>query len=339
MRLAAMALSLLLCVLLGEVGARAYWRMHYGVLDASRVLYAYYPGLHSIDQASPSREDHYYDVLLLGASSLNRNWGEVEPQLVAQLDARGRRNVRVFNLAQHAQTSRDSLLKYAAVGDARFELVVLYDGINEARANNAPPDVFAEDYGHYSWYRIVNALAPYHRTARIALPYTLRFLAVEAGIWLDSDRIVPAHEPNKAWLRYGADIRTAASFEHNLEAILEIAGQRGDPVLLATFATYVPSNYSLEAFEARRLDYGFGGYPSPIELWGEKDHVTAAVAAHNEVVRKVAARHPDVLFVDAASKMDGVAAFFDDVCHFTPAGATALAANLVGALPPASAPH
>ena len=67
-------------------------------------------------------------------------------------------------------TSRDSWLKYAALGEARFELVVFYDGIVERlrgtqdqgeimkkkkdetkrRANNAPPDIFREDYAHYS---------------------------------------------------------------------------------------------------------------------------------------------------------------------------------------------
>jgi hypothetical protein len=53
----------------------------------------------------------------------------------------------------------------------------------------------------------------------------------------------------------------------NLTAILDLAGQRGDRVLLMTFATYLPADYSLQAFLEKRLDYGLHS-AAPIEILG-----------------------------------------------------------------------
>jgi hypothetical protein len=86
----------------------------------------------------------------------------VEQSLLEQLAFTGHRNVRVFNLSMPALTSRDGWLQYAA------------------RANNAPPEIFREDYSHYSWYEIVNMLSAYHHRAHFALPYTVRYLGLRA---------------------------------------------------------------------------------------------------------------------------------------------------------------
>ncbi len=333
-QLVSLLLSALLCVVSAEVAARAFWRLGYGVpfRDPSRILYVYYPGLRDTDWARPSRGDEFYDVLLLGASTLHKRWGEVELTLLEQLIQGGHRNVRIFNLAQPAHTSRDSLLKYAALGDARFDLVVVYDGINDARVNNVPPELFREDYGHYSWYETLNTLAPYHGTAYFALPYTLRYLAAAVRQAVTAGSYVPREAPREDWVRYGRDPRSAASFEHNLSAILDLAAQRGDPVLLMSFATYVPANYSLEAFKAKRLNYGL--HRTPIELIGAPEHVLNTVATHNGIVRDLAARHEGVLFVDQARLMAGEPRYFNDVCHLTVLGSAKFVENLLAVLPP-----
>ena len=93
--------------------------------------------------------------------------------------------------------SRDSWLKYSALGAARFDLVLFYQGINDARANNAPPEVFREDYAHYAWYETVNALASYHRTSWFALPYTLDMLRIRMRQILTKDRYDSGREPRK----------------------------------------------------------------------------------------------------------------------------------------------
>ena len=327
-------LLVLLCAVSAEVAARAFWRLRYRVPfgNPGRILYAYYPELKRVDRERPTRGNAFYDILFLGASTLHKNWGQVEQNLLEQLAYNGHRNVRIFNLAEPAHTSRDSWLKYTALGEARFELVVFYDGINEARANNAPPEIFREDYAHYSWYKIVNTLASYHGTTSFALPYTLRYLAIGMQYALTKDRYVPKHGPREEWVRYGRVPRSAVSFKHNLGAILDLASRRGDRVLLMTFATYVPEDYSLEAFKAKRLDYGL--HLTPLEIWGTREHVLETVAVHNEIVRSLAAQHAGVLFVDQAKLMAGVPRYFDDPCHFTAVGSSKFVEYLLMGLLP-----
>jgi hypothetical protein len=327
-------LSALLCVVSAEVAARAFWFLRFGVpfRNPGRILYAYYPELRIVDNERPAHGNKFYDILFLGASTLHKDWGQVEQDLLEQLAYSGHRNVRIFNLAKQSQTSRDSWLKYAALGAARFELVVFYDGINEARANNAPPEIFREDYSHYSWYKTVNALAPYHGTTSFALPYTLHSLAIGMQYILTKGRYVPTDRPRRDWVHYGRDPRSAVSFKHNLGAILDLAARRGDRVLLMTFATYVPEDYSLKAFKAKRLDYGL--HLTPLEIWGAPEHVLKTVAVHNEIVRSLAAQHEGVLFVDQASLMAGEPRYFNDPCHFTAVGSSKFVEYLLMGLLP-----
>jgi hypothetical protein len=317
----------------GEGVSRIFWRTSYGVSprDARHVLFAFYPELRRIGNR-PSRQDGVYNILLLGGSVLNRSWGAVEQALIEQFALHGRRDVRVLNLSMPGQTSRDSLLKYAALSYARFNLVVLYDGINDVRMSNAPPDMFREDYSHYSRYEIVNALAPYHGTARFALPYTIRYLSIRLRQALRRSRYLPDGPLGDKWTVYGRQARSVAAFEHNLTQILKLAAQRGDPVMLMTCATYVPAGYSLDAFRRRALDYDL--YMTPIELWGRLDDVVTAVARQNEAVRKLAAHNPTVLFVDQARLMSPGAVYFNDVCHLTLVGSSAFASAIVQVVAP-----
>jgi hypothetical protein len=325
-----------------EVTARIYWRLCCGVpvLKPDQILFAYYPELGTsgelpeilrpVPPTQASHSDEFYDILLLGGSVLHKSWGTVEMELREQLAYLGQRKVRVFNLAMPAHTSRDSWIKYAALRDARFDLVIFYHGINETRVNNAPPEIFRQDYGHYSWYETVNALTPYHGTAFLALLYTLRYLAISARHNFAKDHYISTYVIRKDWIRYGVDSRSVTSFKQNLSAILDLASQRGDRVLLMTFATYVPENYSREAFNKKQLDYGL--HRAPIEWWGLREHVLATIAAHNEIVRELAVQHRDVLFVDQARLMPVSARYFNDPCHLTALGSTKFVENIVDAL-------
>jgi hypothetical protein len=343
-KVALLLFSALVSIVSAEVTARVYWRVCCGIplLKPDQILYAYYPELrssgnlpevlHSIAQKPPTHGDGFYNILFLGGSVLHDKWGSVEMELREQLAYHGYRNVRIFNLAMPAHTSRDSWLKYAALRDARFDLVIFYHGINEARVNNAPPEIFRQDYGHYSWYDAVNTLAPYHGTALLAFPYTLRYLAINAWHSLMKDHYVSTYVLRKDWIQYGRESRSAVSFQRNLSAILDLAAQRGDPVLLMTFATYVPENYSREAFNKKQLDYGL--HRAPIEWWGRPEHILATVAVHNEIVRRMAAQHKNVLFVDQARLMDGSARHFNDPAHLTLLGSHKFVENVVSVLLP-----
>lgn len=175
-------------------------------------------------------------------------------------------------------------------------------------------------------------MAAYHGTASFASPYNLRYLVIRIRQTLMSDRYVPTDRPRPDWIHHGEDLRSAASFKHNLDAILSLALKRADRVVLMTFALHVPTDYSLEAFRAKRLDYVLR--VSPIELWGRREHVLAAVASHNEVIRSSASAHPEVLFVDQATLMNGSSRYFNDPCHFTVAGSEQFVENLLDRLLP-----
>jgi hypothetical protein len=333
-KLLLLLLSALLIVVVAEAAARLFWYVCYGVPVAhpDRILYAYYPPLRAVDQMRPAHGDQSYDILLLGGSVLDNEYGQVEQSLREQLAYAGQRSVRIFNLARPAHTSRDSWLKYAALREARFDLVIFYHGVNDSRANNSPPEKFREDYGHFSWYEAVNTLAQYHGQAMFALPYTLRWFVIRTRQVLMKDRYIPTHHPRPDWVRYGQESRSAVSFKANLGAILDLASQRGDQVLLMTFASYVPADYSLERFNEKRLDYGL--HLKPLEIFGRPEHVLATVAVHNAIVRELATQHKQLLFVDQASLMAGSPLYFNDPYHFTVLGSIKFVENIVRALLP-----
>jgi hypothetical protein len=326
--------SLAACAALSESLARGLFWLRGGVPAGApdRLLEALYPEIAPLREHPPARGDASLDLLLLGGSVLHESWGQVEAQLLEQLARARLRGVRVHNLAQVAHTTRDSLVKYAALEAARFDLVVVYHGINDARANNAPPELFRDDYSHLPWYELVSALAPSEGPARVALPAALRLAAARLHQTLRPGRYAGADRPRPEWLRFGAELRSAPVFEANLAAILERAARRGDRMVLATFALHVPPDYSLAAFRERRLDYLL--FHSPLELWGEPSHVVAAVEAHNAAIRRLAARFPEAVLVDQDRLMLRGARFFNDPCHLTLEGSEAFARHLVDAILP-----
>lgn len=322
-----------MCAVIGEMTARAFWHIKYHLpfRGKSLILYVFYPELREVDTTPPTNNDDIYDVLLLGGSVFNKDWGPVAQGLLEQLASKGFYKVRIFNLSMLAHTSRDSWLKYASLGEARFDLVIFYHGINETRANNVPPELFRKDYGHYSWYETINELASYHKKSSFALPQTFRFLTVRIQQLLNKNRHVPTHLPRQEWIHYGRDYRSAVAFESNLRAILDLALQHGERVLLMTFAVYVPEDYSLEAFREKRLNYTL--YSCPIEVWGKRENVIGTVAAHNEIISRLSKEY-DVLFVDQASLMKDSARYFNDPCHFTLVGSSQFVKNMLAVIPP-----
>src|SRR5205807_5198572 len=123
--------------------------------SAETIWHAFYPEIRAsgLEAITVSNTDATYDVLFLGGSVVSPFFGTIGEQLQAGLRARLARPVRVFNLAMPAHTSRDSLLKYRYLARHRFDLVIVYNGINDTRMNNCPPEMFRLDYTHCAWYR------------------------------------------------------------------------------------------------------------------------------------------------------------------------------------------
>jgi transposase len=239
--------------------------------------------------------------------------------------------VRVFNLAYSAHNSRDSMLKYRWLADQRFDLVIVYDGINDTRMNNAPPEIFRDDYSHCHWYRCVNRLDEHPVICQAALPFTLLFVAERCAEGAGLVQYMPRHEPAPAWTKHGKDVRTRATLQRNLGEIIATARQKRARMVMMTFSYHIPANYSREAFVAGKLDYSNPNL-CPVELSGEPAHVIEALRQQNNAVRELAAQNPDVVFVDQEHLLVRGRINFDDCCHLTPAGCTQFAANILAAL-------
>ncbi|MCI0585978.1 MAG: GDSL-type esterase/lipase family protein [Planctomycetes bacterium] len=308
-------LSPILLLGLLELVSRLYGSLFHGVGFLRPDLYvAFYPELRPFEERCVRNDDEAFDILLLGPSVLHPDWGFVQECLYEELLYRTGRVVWIHNLSQGGHTSLDSLLKYGRLGEERFDLVVVYHGINETRANNAPPSVFRRDYTHYSWYARLKCLEGHPESRLVTLPTTAAWCLSAAKEKLGLATVLPRDRPREDWVRYGSDVKTVEPFRENLTRILEIARLRGEPVLLMTFAFHIPEGYESGKFYRKELDYT--RHDSPIELWGSPANVAAGIEAHNAVVRELAQRH-GTHFVDEDRRVPKRGENFNDVCHLT----------------------
>lgn len=334
-RVRRLALGLLITAALLELATRAVltrppWSRPFWCAPR----HVFHAELAEVEQAPP-RATGDVEVLLLGGSVLDPRWSQVSLRLEAglqkALDAQGGepRHVRVFDLARAGQTTLDSFYKFRWLAGHRFDLVIVYDAINDVRFNNCPPELFRDDYGQAIWFRVLASLQPPldEPLARphdgwfvlpTALRYTGLLLAERAG-WIAT---LPPERPREDWLDHGSQFKTLVTYRRNLENILAIAAAQGEPVLLPVFATY--------------LDHWSGPTPPPmpksqlqIELWGRPQNVLANLEAHNAVLRQLAAGRPGVTLVDLAPLALQRDEVYKDICHLTPAGSAAFVALLL----------
>ncbi|MCD4824432.1 MAG: hypothetical protein K8S55_07485 [Phycisphaerae bacterium] len=321
---------LYLLVLL-EISSRVYWKIKrdvpffagpngwygrfYEELKESNVL-----------AADLRADNEHFDVLLLGGSALDRvhtSLAKDTPAIQSALEKITGRDVRIFNLAQPAMSTRDSLIKYRLMDkeDKHFDLVVVYHGINDIRLNNCPPEKFKDDYTHAGFYKQLLrmedqiGLLPY-----FTLPYTIEYTIIHIMSSKKFEFYVPRHKLNPHWLEHGSEIKTAGPFRKNLQDILDLAARRDEPVLLMTFAWYIPEGYSLEKLRAGKLDYAAKGRPDGVENWGKPVNVAKGLKVHNDIIRDLGRNNPRAIFVDAATLLPKKGEYHNDVCHLSEAG-------------------
>lgn len=300
-------------------GASAlYWNWRAGVPLTGRatVWDFFYPEIRrsGLLETATSHDDRFFDVVLLGGSVLEPYWGDVERCLREKLSDLCGDEYRLFNLAGSAQTSRDSRTKYAHLADKQFDVVVVYDGINDVRMNNCSAEMFREDYTHCAWYRSFERyLAAGSMSLGAAVGQQLETLgeAIDRGGPVDD-----------AHAEAGREIKTAGPLRDNLAEILRLAGERNDTVLLMTYAYYLPPNYTSERFKAHELDYTYlpDARSCDAAMWSKPEYLGPTIDAQNAEIRKLAAAHPETPFVDMQASLPARGENFVDPCHLTPAG-------------------
>jgi hypothetical protein len=284
-----------------------------------------------------------FRILALGASAfVTRNF---QPQIQALLNEnplfveRGLK-VHVVSAGVPAHMTYDSLWKYRYwYDDYDFDLVIFYHGINDARANNYPREVFRDDYTQFSYYQrfwpAFNWIEQHPRLSRSFLVSWVMKLALGAKSILapEFQRGAPYNNPkDDPWLTEAGDLKTPPVFARNVEAVMELADSRNQPFLLLTYTYYMPEDYSNERFLAQDLDYSFAEESIATEVWGWSHHVRAAIEAHDAVIREIAAEHPDVFFFDMERFMPKDGKHFIDICHWTDLGQERFAQGIIKAL-------
>ena len=337
--------SLILTLILSEIASRVFWHYWRGVSITNisslpqAVVYSFYPNLQPIIETPIHKNDGFFDILILGGSVVNKWYGDIETHLGKQLRSLTTLPIRIHNVAFPGHSTRDSFNKYNLLHSKQFELVMIYHGINDIPTNNAPPDVFKEDYSHYFWYGGFNRLVAdlEERIPLFALPLTIQFGLEKAKERLPLPGYIPRkhdHELRMAWFKYGSEVKSATPFRNNLAGILKATINRKEPVLLMTFAFYVPNNYSLEKFNSGSLDYS-SDYdeleysPGPIELWGIPENVIKALDIHNQIILDLTRKFNHVRLIDQRMLIPSEGKYFNDICHLSEAGIKKFVGNVV----------
>ncbi len=301
-------------------------------LPASQFVYRFYPALQQA--VKDGQHSTGPRVLVLAASTLHPDFSDVAARLQRGLEAAWGTPVQVENLSVPGHGVLDSYYKYRSLQQAPFDLVLVYHGINELRANNIPPTLWKDDYSHYWWYDEVNFYFRHPRLVQCGFlaPFFLKHVLTRLDrTVLRPWRFVGDGAPRSDWLVYGAQIKTARPFRRDLERVVRLAASKGDPVLLMTFAYALPESYTSERLRAGTLGFVPSPNASPVELWGSPPSIREGLEAHNQVIKAVAAAH-GVPLVDQDALLQHDPALFIDVCHLSPAGAERFAGNILAAV-------
>jgi hypothetical protein len=319
----------LLLLLFVEFAARLYLMVATdgSPVDPARTIEALYSDIDHLAGKGIRRDDERFDVLLLGASALHRHWTAFEHVLHEELALRTTRPVRLWNASQPGHGSLDSRLKYRYLGSERFDLVLVYHGINELRANCCPASDFREDLSHIEWYRRVNYVNRHQRLLHwTGVPYVAHDALMALEKATGRYRPIPFNRMNWEGFEHCSELKTPPCFRRNLAAIADLARERGDPLLLMTYAWYLAPDYSHKRFKRREAGYAI--HRTELGTWGTPASIAAGLEAHNAAVRAVAAAHPDVHLLDQAALMPGRQEYWNDVCHMTARGTIEFAANI-----------
>lgn len=306
---ALLAFSSLLALITLEIGSRALYAHDEKLPFFYPPEYLVYPPLyHAMRDYDPNARN----VLLLGGSVMYGagRGGVMQDKLGSPW--------RVYNLAQNAQCSLDALTKYRWLDERgyKFDYVLFYEAINETRLNNAPPEVFREDYTHYLFYRLVHTVfgdeRPLWRAAlHSALVFRIdRLITQLRETRAFGQRFVNIAYPREDWTGYGRLVRTEVPYERNMLAIADLAKHTDAKLIAAEFA-YDP--FIDQAFKPHFDDFGYEVYDRYTMEWGDANGVRTGIRTHNYVLRRNAAEFK-VLSTDFFQNSD----YFIDPCHFTP---------------------
>lgn len=251
------------------------------------------------DVPAAERPEGGLRVLTLGASVLfNRH---ITRKLDEALERATGRPVETLGGALPSHTSWSSVHKYAYLRRHRFDVVLLYEGINDLLANHVAKEDFRADYRHLNaWY---DRRGPLSSSLIARVLYNDFLYRPALTVWNEEDH------PSEAVLR------------GNLHRLIDAVREDGGHPVPMTFAWLVPDGYDQEKFFQGRAGY----HPPdradayPVELWGGVSWVRRGLVRTNAVVYEVAGEK-GLPVLDMQQRMRGDPDLFVDVCHLSDEG-------------------
>jgi len=320
-------ISFLLLII--ECGLRGFYAQTHNIpfSKPDLLFLRYYPELRELVEAADNKQADEESLLVLGGSVVSFMYCDMDTVLNYHLDSIRKRDIRVYSFAKPAQTSLDSWTKYRLLKDYSFDWVLFYHGINDTRSNNCPKEVFDLDYRHVGFYNEVYTLMRHPEMRFTVIPYSIDYIWQRIRVMAGWKQEIPKeynvmeyfHEkkaPNRLWWEHGKDIKTRESFERNLRNIIELAKEKGEQLILSTYAHHQPDEYTLEKFVNKEL--GYVDHSWPTELYGEPAYIKQGIIAHNTVIREVQAEYPDLHFIEFQQQLPQEGQYFFDICHLTP---------------------
>jgi hypothetical protein len=319
------ALYALFIVLLLEIAFRSFFSIHFHIpfFRPSDLIYCYYPEISTIQKQKNEGGDKphlFFDILMLGGSVLTPHWGKIENDLRQKLTLDGIHEVRIFNAGVSAQCTLDAENKLNILKGERFDLVLVYESLNECRLNNCPPEVFKPDYSHSAWYEDINTILRHKEMDYSIIPFVVDYIHIKLRQHFHRSRYISLNRLKPQWVVYEKDIKTAPCYRKHITDIITLCRAAGMPLLIMTYAYYIPDDYSLDRFKKRKLDYAIHHFS--IEHWGKPEYVRLELEAHNRIIHEIAAARPydKLFFIDMDRLIQKGKTNFNDICHLTPDG-------------------
>ena len=305
-----------------EIGSRAILKVKIGLpfFTPEKLLTdVVYPELgHIKSNYKPGKE--YFNILLLGGSVINHKWSDLENSLEKNVQGYTNQKVNVYNLSMPGHNSLDNLVKYELLGDYSFDAVVYYESINETRVNNIDSIYFKDDYSHISWYRNYHLFKKHHQLKISVIPFFLEYIVESIKLKLNQEKYILEQLISLKNFDKVSPLKSTRTFKTNLLKINEIAAKKNEPLILCTYAYYVPLGIKLSGKVADRKFYSECSLSTPVTNWGNVENTLKSLQIQNEIIRLVTKQESNVIGYEVTGDLEVGKLYFCDICHMTPEG-------------------
>lgn len=335
---------LLILVIAIEIISRLFISISFNTpfLTPQNIIYFYYPELKKLN--TYSYDENKINLLVLGGSvvydgkvdvilngdSIHSTFCNI-PQLLDN------NQFNTLSLAMPAHNSLDSRYKYEFIKDRKFDYVFVYHGINDVRANNVNQSNFDELYRHIEFYDDIAIFFRHPEIKYFSAFFVIDWLAHQ--VLKNRKKYIPKefyyalqNQKEPEFLKEGTEIKTKETFKSNFSSIIKLAQNKGEKVVMSTYAWYLDENYSLQMFRNKELDYDEQIWPT--ELYGLPSNVSKGLGFHNGIVKDLmeSKLYNNLLFIDIEKAIPKNEYFFNDICHLNFKGCTLLSALLQQAI-------